>query len=157
MPYYYDLTREGVTTSGTANTEVDDMRTLSVANQAPAVVTGLYGSGRNSGTTAGGVQLRLRRFSTPSTVGTAKTPAERNPNGPAAQLTAFTGPTAGSTATDVLSIGFGALGGMGGWVALESDAGHFLRPNGGADGNLDVFHIAAIASVAIDYTLEFKE
>ena len=155
MPYYYAVNVQGATSNGSANTETDMLRTLTVANQAPAQVKGLYGAMRSG--TAGGAQLRARRFATASTVGAAATPDPRRPGQPAASLTAFTLPTAGATPTQVLSIGLAQTGGMGGWVALEPDHAIWLNPNGGANGNLDILSIANAASIGFDYTVEHSE
>lgn len=126
-----------------------------MANQESAKLVGLYGAARFG--TAGGAQLRVKTFATASTVGSAKTPAERHPNGPAASLTAFTGPTAGATPVVRLTVGLAQTGGTGGWVALEPSAAITLLANGGANGNADVFSIAASASVPLDFTVEHSE
>lgn len=154
MPFYYDVARS-VTTNGTTLTETDHLRILTVANQEMARVTALYGSCRFG--TAGGATLRLATYGTASTSGSAATPAPRNPNSPAAQTTAFTGPTVGTTQTIRATVGLAQTGGQGGWVATEVDNAIALKPNGGATGNADMLSLAVGVSVPVDYTLEMQE
>jgi hypothetical protein len=154
MPFFYDI-NQSVTSNGSANTETNHLRLLTVANQETAKIVGLYGAARHG--TAGGAQLRFKTWATASTSGSAATPAKRHPSYPAASTTAFTAPTSGTTATVRLTVGLAQTGGTGGWVALEPSAALTLLPNGGANGNGDVFSIANGTSVAIDYTLELSE
>lgn len=154
MPFFYDL-NNAVTSNGSANTETDHLRLLTVANQETAKIVGLYGACRFG--TAGGAQLRLKTFGTASSAGSGQTPAKRHPSFPAAGTTAFTGPTAGSTPTVRITVGAAQTGGTGGWVGLEPMAAVSLLANGGANGNGDVFSIANAASVAIDFTVELSE
>lgn len=154
MPFYYDV-NVATTTNGTAATENDEIRALTVANQSIARLMALYGASRFG--TAGGALLRVKTFGTASTVGSGKTPGKRNPNAPAASTTFFTGPTAGATPVVRMSVGVAQAGGMGGWMALEPDHALALLPNGGANGNADVFSIANATSVTLDFTLEIAE
>src|SRR3990172_2980492 len=96
MAFFYDL-NFAFTSNGTANTETDHMRLLTVANQETCRIVGLYGASRFG--TAGGAQLRVKTFATASTAGSSQTPAKRHPSYPAAGTTALTGPTVGATPT----------------------------------------------------------
>lgn len=154
MPFYYDV-NQAVTSNGTAGVETDHLRTLTVANQGICRVMSLYGAARFG--TAGGAQLRLKTFATASTVGSGVTPGKRNPNSPAASTTFFSGPTAGATPTVHMTVGVAQTGGTGGWMALEPDHALQLLPNGGANGNADIYSIANAASVTLDFTVEFAE
>jgi hypothetical protein len=154
MPYYYDL-NGSYTTSGTPATEVDALRGLTIANQNTTRIMSLVAAGRN--TTAGGGQLRLKTFATASTAGSAQTPAARNSRSPAAESTWFTGPTAGATPTVRLTVGWAQTGGTGGVMEFDNDSAIALRPNGGANGNVDLFTIAASASMVVDSTLVISE
>lgn len=155
MPFFYDI-HNSVTSNGSANTETDHLRLLTVTGTAEsAKIVGLYAGARFG--TAGGAQMRIKTFATPSTVGSTQTPAKRHPSFPAAKVTAFTGPTAGATPTVRLTVGVAQTGGTGGWVALEPMAAVTLLQGAGANGNADLFSIAASASVPIDYTLEVSE
>ena len=157
MPFVYGTARHvNDTTSGTANTEVDHLRTLTGATRA-ASVTGIYVLGKGAGLTAiSGIVVRVRRFATASTVGTAITPAPKDPTAPAAILTAFTLPTAGATATQQLAFGCGAAG-PGGWVARDRDSEILLVAGGGANGNLDLFSASGTVSLSFEYALEHLE
>ena len=156
MPFFYDL-NNAVTSNGSANTETDHLRLLTATGSGTETtkIVGLYAGCRFG--TAGGAQLRVKTFATASTVGAAATPAKRHPSFPAAKTTAFTGPTAGATPTVRITVGAAQTGGTGGWVALEPNAGITLLPGAGANGNADVFSIAASASVPLDFTVEFSE
>lgn len=156
MSYYYAVNVQGASTNSSGDTETDMAQFLTVAEQAPCNIVGLYGAAYNQ-TSVGGIVLRARRWTTPSTSGSSFTPAKRNTQSPAASTGVVTGPTAGSTATNLLSIGLAQTGGMGGWQALEPDAAIVLRPNGGANGNVDIISIATAATMTFDYTVEFNE
>lgn len=156
MAYYYSVDVQGAATNGTPNTETDMAQFLTVAEQAPCNIVGIYGAAYNQ-TSVGGIVLRVRRYATPSTSGSAVTPAKRNTQSPAASTGVVTGPTAGATATNLLSVGLAQTGGMGGWQALEPDAAIVLRPNAGANGNVDILSIATAATMDFDYTAEFNE
>lgn len=157
MPFFYSIAPgANVATSGTANTEVDHLRTLTVAAR-PAYVTGCRVQGKGAGLTAiSGIILRLFRFATPSTVGTTITPRPRDAGSVAARLTAFTAPTIGATPTLQEAFGCGAAG-PGGWVAEDAEAAIALDPAGGANGNLDLMSASGTVSLNLEYGLTFKE
>lgn len=157
MPFFYAIAPgANVVTSGTANTEVDHLRTLTVAGR-PAYITGCRAVGKGAALTAiSGIIARLFRFATPSTVGTAITPRPRDPGSPAARLTAFTAPTIGGTPTLQEAFGFGAAG-PGGWVAEDREAAIALDPAGGANGNLDLISASGTVSLNFEYSLTHAE
>ena len=157
MPFVYQIApHANVATSGTANTEVDHLRTVTGATRA-AAFTGCYIIGKGAGLTAiSGIVIRLRRFATPSTVGTAITPAPKDPTAPASTITAATTPTAGLTATQQLAFGCGAAG-PGGWVARDRDSEILLVAGGAANGNLDVFSASGTVSLNFEYSTEHIE
>jgi len=155
MPFYYDVANT-VTANGTANTETDHLRLLTVANQTTARMVGMLLALHQS-TAVGAGRLRLKTMGTASTVGTSATPNKRHPDNPAASTTAFTGPTVGSTPAIRASVGGSVLGGTGGWAAFDGDHAVDLKPNGGANGNADIISICQIVSASLDYTLEFSE
>lgn len=159
MSFYYLVSPTGdVATSATANTQVDHLRTLSVANQRPARIVGLYLTGKGAAQTSiTGIEVTLERFATPSTLGTAITPAPRETGNPAAALTAFTGPTIGGTPTLQLSVG-AMSSGVGGWVALDPDHAIVLQANGGANGNLDLLsETQGAVALNFHYSVELLE
>lgn len=157
MPFVYTLSpAANVTTSGTANTDVDHLRTLTGAARR-AAVQGLYLIGKAAGATSiSGIVARLARYTTPSTVGTAITPRGKEPSAPAAALTAFTGPTVGTTQIVQQAVGCGAAG-PGGWVARDADSLIALEAGGGANGNLDLISQSGSPSMNFEYSLEFVE
>ncbi len=154
MALYYVTNAQGLTSNASAVTETDHMRTLTGASRAAAFVQVIV-SARNA--TVGGGTMRLRRYSTPSTVGTAITPAPKDAGAQAAVTTAFTGPTVGTTATQVGSIGFSQTGAQGFWGAAEPNDALLLNAGGGANGNLDFVSICNGTSVPLDLTTEHIE
>lgn len=157
--FYYNVSPTGdVATSATANTQVDHLRMLTVANQRAVKIVGLYMTGKGAAQTSiTGIEVTLERFATPSTVGTAITPAATETGYPAAALTAFTGPTIGATPTLQLSVGCMSSG-VGGWTALNPAHARTLQPNGGANGNLDLLsETQGTVALNFHYDLEFSE
>lgn len=162
--YYFRCNRQ-TTSNGSAATETDHYRLLTIAEQETAKLMEVMGTARSG--TAGGGSLRVRRYATPSTGGTAGSGATLpNPTNAAlnqtivANTTNFTDATtitAGTTATNVLSIGLAQTGGQGGWVTPFDGAGIDMIPNGGAQGNLDFVSIFNAASIAIDLSIGFRE
>ena len=159
MPFYFATAPTAdVATSASANTAVDHLRTLTVAQQAAAVTKlDLIGKGAAQSTITG-IEIRLSRFTTPSTVGSGITPAKRNSDQPAANLTAFTGPTIGATETIQWSGGMMSSG-QGGFTPLDPyDDAIYLVANGGANGNLDLLsQTEGTAALNFHYTLGHRE
>lgn len=157
MPYFYDVVRDS-TTDGSAGTEEFHLLFITAANQGVFRMTGLYGSVRS--TTAGGARLVVKTAATPGSGGTSQTPAKRNSRSPAAAVAVTNDATAltpGTTLTNRLGVGTAQTGSPGGWVALTPDAALTLQPNGGANGNMEVYSNAASNSMPIMVTVEFSE
>ncbi len=157
MPFYYSLFKE-VTTNGSADTLSTHFRLLTIANQLPVRLVGLYGNAREG--TAGGADLSIVIPGAAGTGGTAQVPAKRNSRSPAAEVTPFDDTTAitpGTTPVQVVSVGVAQTGGMGGWVALEADHAPLLKPNGGANGSAEVSSRADAVSQKVRATLELSE
>jgi hypothetical protein len=152
--FYYDVNNAD-TSNGTPGTENMSARALTVANQSTAAIMGMYVSGRMA--TAGGLIFRLKTMATAGTVGSAKTPAPRHPNAPAASTTWFTAHTVGATPTVRQHIGCSAQGGFGGWFAANPEQAITLKPNGGATGNAELTNVCGLASTNFDWTVEFNE
>lgn len=150
---YYNSDAQGLTSNGTPLTESDHMQ-LKTATTRSANIIGIQASGRSA--TPGGNTIRARRFSTASTSGSALTPAPLDAGAQAAVTGVVTGPTAGTTATQLLSFGFPATGGNG-WQAMDLNTGIYLDANGGAKGNVDIFSICTAASVPIDLAVTHGE
>lgn len=154
MPFYYDI-NTNYTSNGSAATETDHLRLLTVAEQETCHICGIYAAARFG--TAGGAQIRVKTFGTASSSGSSITPQPRNPNSEAANTTGYTAPTAGSSPATRLTVGMAQTGGMGGWVALEPSHAFALLANGGAKGNADFFSICNAATVLFDLSVEINE
>lgn len=156
MPFIYATAPSAnVATNATPNTDTDHLRVLTVTAKG-AALKALYLAGKGAGLTAiSGIATRIIRLATPSTSGSAITPAPRGTVG-AASLTAFTGPTIGATPLQQLVVGCGAAG-PGGWVAPDTDSQIFLDAAGGANGNADLISSSGTASLNFQYTLEHGE
>jgi hypothetical protein len=157
MPFVYNTgPAANVTTHATPDTETDHIR-FATGTGARARVQGLYLTGKGAGLTAiSGIIARLYRYATASTAGSAITPRPRDPLASAAVLTAFTGPTVGTTATLQQAVGCGAAG-PGGWVARDDDSMIMLEGGGGANGNLDMHSACGTASRTFEYSIEHRE
>jgi len=151
---YYVTNAQGLTSNASSATETDHLRYLTGSTRAASIMQVII-SARNA--TVGGGSMRLRRFSTASTSGSAITPAPKDPGGQAAVTTAFTAPTAGSTPTQVGSVGFSQTGAQGFWGASEPNDALMMNANGGANGNLDFVSICNGTSVPFDLTVEHTE
>lgn len=144
------------TTNGTANTVTDHLRFLTVSPR-QANIQAVYLQGRGAGLTAiSGISIRVARFGTASTVGTAASIRPRDPGQQAAVTTAFTLPTIGTTPTIALVLGCGAAG-PGGWVAPNPDSNVVLATAGGANGNCDFLSGSGTISLNFDMTVEHSE
>jgi hypothetical protein len=144
------------TTNSTSNTVTDHLRFLTVSPKA-CMIQSLQLNGRaNNLAGINGIQIRMMRMGTASTVGSAASIRPRLPTAPAAVTTAFTAPTIGSTPTLQLAIGFGA-GGPGGFTARDSDSVIQLDTAGGANGNIDMLSGATNVSLTFDATVEHYE
>lgn len=130
-----------------------------MANQQIARIMGLFAAARFG--TAGGASLLLIRPGTIGSGGTANTPASKKGTiNRAADTTAFDDATAitpGATPIQQMAVGFAQTGGMGGWVALETDDGFAMMPNAGANGQLEVGSKANTASVTFDPSINLQE
>lgn len=157
MPFVYNIgPSANVATNGTANTDTDHLRLLTAAART-ASVQGFTMGGKGAGLTAiSGIVLRLVRFATASTAGSTITPRPRGPSSPAAGLTAFTGPTVGTTQT-LQATGYCGAAGPGGWVARDADSCIQLEAGGGANGNLDAISQSGTVALNFEYSIEHNE
>lgn len=145
-----------VTTSASANTDVDHLRLLTAASRV-ALITSLLLRGKSAAqTTITGIEAMLKRFATASTVGSSIVPVARK-GATTAILTAFTGPTIGATPT--IEAAFGCtITGPGQWSAETPDHYIDLDANGGANGNLDLIsQTAGVVALPFGYNLSFLE
>jgi hypothetical protein len=158
MPFYYTTNAQGLSTNASAATETDNLSMQTGASGRTGMVVQVLATGRNAA--VGGASMRLRRFTTASTSGSTNNPVAKDPTAPAATLTGVTGPTAGATVKNVMSIGWSQTGAQGFWGASEPNDAVVLIPGssaGPANGNLDFFSIANGTSVPFDLTVESIE
>lgn len=153
MPFYYAINPGGLTTASLANSATSHVRPVTVANQRPAIFTGIHLC--PSFGTVGAIELTmLLPTAFLGSGGSAFTPAKRDPSGPAAGLTVFTAPVTEAGSNNMLTVGANQGGASGQWSALKVDAGIWFQPNGVAGSARS---IASTASVLFDLTLEFLE
>jgi hypothetical protein len=155
--FYYDVNRSS-TSNASAGTENNVLRALTVANQRTALLTGLQCAARMAA--AGGVIVRAKTGATAGTGGTAQTPGKRDPDAPAAATTWFndaTALTSGGTLVQRIFAACSAQGGLGGWFAAVPEQAIVLKPNAGANGNLDVTDVSGLISTNFDVAAEFTE
>jgi hypothetical protein len=156
MPFVYSVDAGTLYTAGATNTEDPTI----VVRQAVRGVdlTGMYAAGRaNAATTISGLNIRVRRWTTAGSGGTAVVPAPRRigttaSTAPVDKATAIT-PGTVSGAYQV-SFGFGKAG-PGGWVARDADSAIHLE-GGGAD-ELSLNSIGTEASLTFILSCEIVE
>lgn len=155
MVYGCSLATPGNTaTNGSANTESSvwyfKPGTRNVALQSMYVV------GKGAGLTAiSGIGIRVAKFATAGTSGTAITPAPRDPGMQAAKATAASGHTIGTgTRTNHVFFGCGAAG-PGGWVAPNPDSLVLLE--GSATNGVDVQSVSGTVSLNFEWSSEIVE
>jgi hypothetical protein len=145
-----------VSTSGSINTEVDHIRFLTGSTKG-AFFKKLELSGQGANLTAiHALRVRMYRYATPSTSGSALTPRSRTAPAATAILTAFTAPTPGSTPT-LQAVGACGAAAPGGWQAWNRDSMIQLDANGGAAGNLDLLSSSGFAALTFEYGMEHEE
>jgi hypothetical protein len=138
------------TTNGTANTETDAFRYLTVSPR-PANITRIA-VGASGAAADAQVFLDIRRMSVASTVGTAFVPEKQDPGLQTGVTTPFTLPTKGTPNTNpALYLAFNSRGTWQ-WVATNPDEALALITAGGANGNIDVLSNASLASVPLRLT-----
>jgi hypothetical protein len=161
MPMYYNVAMPNTlcTTSGTTNTEVDDMFIKAGANT--VWLQAIYIMGRMSAQTVlNGITFAVKLWTTASTAGTAITPSKRDARNAAATTTAASIPTPGSGGGTYVGPRFGCSAtGPGGWTAETggtfSDAALSLM--GSATASLDVYSVATGLSLTHDVSLTIGE
>lgn len=144
-----------LTSSGSANTEVDDMFVKAGTGRSVGL-QGIYIHGKAAALAAiSGLSMRLKKWTTASTSGTSLTPQPADPGAQAAKHTAAYTPTAGSGGGLYhLEIGCGA-GGPGGWTAPNQDSLKVLES--GYAGSFDVYSAAGTVSLVHGLSLETVE
>jgi hypothetical protein len=156
MPMVYTTspaTAGNTATNAGANTESDVI--YFIAGTRNFALQAMYLIGKAAGLTAiSGIAIRIVKFTTPSTTGTAATPAPKDVGMQASKHTAKTGGTAGSTRTQHAIFGCGAAG-PGGWVAPNPDSVILLE--GSSAPSLDALSVSGTASLNFEFTTETVE
>lgn len=145
------------TTNGSANTESDAIRYLTVSPR-PCNITRIVLGTSGAPTLDAQIFFDVRRMSTASTAGSAFVPEKSEPANQAAVSTPFTGPTKGTPNTNPLL--YLALNQRGTWqwsTVPGSDEQIALITGGGANGNIDLLSNASAISVPVRVTIAHWE
>lgn len=144
-----------LTSSGTPNTEVDDLF-IKAGTGRGVGIQGIYIHGKAAALSAiSGLTMRLKKWTTASTAGTSVTPQSADPGAQAAKFTSAYSPTAGSGGGLYhLSIGCSA-GGPGGWTAPNQDSLKVLES--AYAGSFDLYSAAGTASLIHEISVEAVE
>lgn len=153
MPVYYNCTLAtagNLTTSGTANTEVDAAFVKAGAG-ATVSLEWIEMIGKATALTAiSSIALRGIKLGTASTGGTGITPAPAHPAYAAASCTCASRPTIGSTRVNHIVTGCSA-GGKGTWIAPRTGSAMTLA----AGGALSMDLVDSAGTVSLTYELSF--
>lgn len=157
MPFVFTdtlATPGNFATSGSANTEVNALYIKAAATRGCGFQA-FYVIGKGAGLTAiSGIAFRTRVYATASTSGSAAAKVPKDVNGPAANHTAFTGGTTGSSATNGVIFGCGAAG-PGGWIAPNPDSIQIL--SAGTTASADVLSVSGTTSLNFELSAEVIE
>lgn len=156
MAFYYSSSFLH-TTNGTANTETDAFRYLTVSPR-PCNITRMIFGTSGAPTLDAQIFVDVRRMSTASTAGSAFVPEKHEPGSQAAVTTPFTTPTKGTPNTNPLI--YQALNQRGTWQwtsGTNIDEAIALITAGGANGNIDFLSNASAISVPVRVTLTHWE
>lgn len=156
MPLIYSLslaTAGNLTTSGTANTEVDAFFVKAGVRNVGLQAVYVIGKGTQL-TSLSGIAFRLIKLTTASTAGTGITPAPKDPGMQAAKATAASRPTIGTTRVNHVVFGCGATS-SGGYVAPNVDSPMVLE--GGGALSMDMLDVSATVSLTYEFSAEIIE
>lgn len=144
-----------LTSSGSANTEVDDLFVKAGSGRSVGI-QGIYIHGKAAALGAiSGLTMRLKKWTTASTAGTSVTPQPADPGAQASKFTSAYTPTPGSGGGLYhLEIGCGAAG-PGGWTAPNQDSLKLLES--AFAGSFDIYSSAGTASLVHGLSVECVE
>jgi hypothetical protein len=156
MPMLYDIvlaTEANITTNATPNTETEVY--FVKAGTRNCALQSIYLVGKGSSLTSiTGIEIRLVRWTTASTAGTAITPTPVDPGMQASKCTAASLPTLGTTRLNRLITGCGAAG-PGGWIAPNVDSMPMLE--GGGAMSHDLISASGVASMNFACSMQVQE
>jgi len=151
MVYTISLATAGNSTATTSETDTFFIK----AGARNAALQAVYLIGKGAGLTAiSGIAMRIIKWATASTAGTAIVPTPKDPGMQAAKATSASAPTSGSTRTQHVVFGCGAAG-PGGWVAPNPDSVILLE--GGGAFSIDGMSFSGTASLNFEWSAEFVE
>ena len=155
MPFYYSIENTH-TTSGTAATEADAIRTTSGSTR--TMLVSRLGVGASGAAQDNQFMLKAWRMSVASTAGSAVTPKPNDQSSPASAFTAQTAPTIGTKETNAAKILAFNSRAFVQWAAQNPDECIALPAGGGANGNIDLLdEQAAGSAVALRYSFTAYE
>ena len=109
-------------------------------------------------TSLSGIGIRVERWTTTSSSGSAVTPSPKDPGSQAAKATAGLSATTVTSGTGGPSLqgtfGCGASG-PGGWVARNQDDGYVIEA--GANNSVDLFNISAATALTFETAIDIEE
>jgi hypothetical protein len=163
MPFTYTTPTKSVTdpftTSATPLTEVDSMFLKPGARNLSAVLLQVLGRAAGA-TTLSGLAYRLKKWTTtPSSSGTAITPAPHDPGAQAATATAAAasgGVTSGTGGPIICAVAGSGVGGPGGWAARDADSAIVLQGSS-TTSSLDLFVASGSASLSYEAAIDHQE
>lgn len=158
MPFMYtdQLATPGtLTTNASANTETDTFF-LKPGSTRSIYLNGLALIGSNAAqTTLSAIKLRTAKFGTASTGGTTLSSVAGDPSMPSTTITSGSRPTAGTTRTNAGPIMGGGVSSGGTWWTNDYD--QMVSLAAGNAGSIDVFDVAAAASLVFEFSANHRE
>lgn len=153
--FLYRVAALGLTTNATPSTETANIALRQGTRAFQLVALALQGKAA-AATVLNGIGMRVRRWTTAGTGGTAATPFPTHDRSPASATTAATGtPTAGTVDGSYhLATGMSASG-PGAWVAETENAK--INVDAGTADELDVMSHAGAASLPYEATATIEE
>lgn len=153
--FLYRVAALGLTTNATPSTETANMALRQATRGFSLNALALVGKAA-AATVLNGIAIRVRRWTTAGSGGTAATPFPTHDRAPAASTVAATGtPTAGTVDGSYhLATGMSASA-SGGWVAEEENAK--INVDAGTADELDVMSHAGSASLPYEMTATIEE
>ncbi|HEU4727674.1 MAG TPA: hypothetical protein VFT22_07290 [Kofleriaceae bacterium] len=159
MPFVYTdqlATPGNLTTSGTPNTETEAFF-LKPGSTRSLYLAAVQIGGKGGGVTQlSGISLRVFKWGTASTAGTALSIVAKDASMPAATITGSSRPTSGTTRTNagpIVTCGATSPGVP--WVALNPD--HMVSLAAGNAGSISAMDSGAVASMPYEFSLEHQE
>ena len=154
MVYRSSLATAGnLTTNATPNTETEAFFLKAGVRNAAFAAISMLGKGAGL-TQLSGIVMRIIKWATASTGGTAITPAPVDPGMQAAKATAASRPTSGSTRTNGLITGCSGTN-LGGWTKPNADAGIVLE--GSSAFSVSGMDASGTASLNYEFSFDHEE